>query len=576
MKIETNNLIVRVCGIALTAVTILIILRIWCGNEFDIFHPMSFLGGDETSYMAEVKMMLDEGTWLKSNYLGAPYGTDRSTNLSYYLFNDVHLLSFIWVKIFKNVALAVNLTFFTLIFLNGFSMYFLLRIRKIGVFASCAGSVLYAFEPYVLMRNTGHIMLSATYTIPIAFLICLWIMEDREFLSVKKVCNKYNIIVVLFAFLIANSGIGYYMFFSCLLILTAGLMASFSDKNLNGLWKSVKTILTIFVAFCISISGFWVNILRNKDEISTAVRSMGDIEIYSLKISRLFIPPYATGIQKLDDIFSAYGSVAVCQTETTEFLGLVGIAGILIMMYYFLSDNKDREIQTATKLTIVTLIYGTIGGLCVFVFLFVTNLARCTNRMSVYIFCMSIFCAIKVCENIKRKLCDNKKKIIWIIAVAVILVIGVKSQLKVTSELDNTQAKETSIELKSMIEEIEAKVPDDTAVYQLPNQTYPTGGFVNNMFPNAEFMPYIFSSTLRFSYGATEGEEAYQLNTGISSMKIEDAKQVLLENGYTGILIDVYAYTEEEWKLLLQSMQDEYGEADIVSSSGRWVYYSVE
>ena len=59
-------------------------------------------------------------------------------------------------------------------------------------------------------------------------------------------------------------------------------------------------------------------------------------------------------------------------------------------------------------------------------------------------------------------------------------------------------------------------------------------------------------------------------------MKIEDAKQVLLENGYTGILIDVYAYTEEEWKLLLQSMQDEYGEADIVSSSGRWVYYSVE
>lgn len=82
-----------------------ILLGMFKISGFNINYPLSNTGRDDTSYMAEIKMSYDDNNWKETNNLGAPFGTNRSSNISYYLFNDVHILSMIIVCITGSVFL---------------------------------------------------------------------------------------------------------------------------------------------------------------------------------------------------------------------------------------------------------------------------------------------------------------------------------------------------------------------------------------------------------------------------------------------------------------------------------------
>ena len=63
------------------------------GRSFHLSVPLTSDGYDDTSFLSEIKIMKDESNWLKTDNLGAPYGTDRSTLLSHYLKTDIDLLA---------------------------------------------------------------------------------------------------------------------------------------------------------------------------------------------------------------------------------------------------------------------------------------------------------------------------------------------------------------------------------------------------------------------------------------------------------------------------------------------------
>lgn len=557
-------------AIFLLAITIAVI-SIWCGRNFDLRYPIALLGGDETSYMSEVKMMLETHNWYKSNNIGAPYGTDRTMSISYYLFNDVHYISFFWVIMTKNVGISVNLTFFTLIFLNALFAFLFFRYRKLEVMISLLGAISFAFQPYVLMRNIGHIMLAAVYTIPICFFLCFEIAENDNYLKKWTARTMCHLICM---FLIINSGIGYYTFFSCFFIIVTGIIISFEKRDMIYFWKSIKSVGIMAIMLILILVRLVISFIQSGGGLVQTPRSFGDVEIYSLKIARLFIPPYGTPFERINNIISEYNAIAVCEGDATEYLGLIGVVGFILLLITFLrgKDAENNDLKLASKWSIMAILYSTIGGFCVFVFLFVTQMARCTNRISIYIGFLSIFCVLIFLKQWKVQV--KYKKTARDFVILFVFVLGMHSQLKVMPILDNTEAKNIAIELEILCDEIENISGEGCMIYQAPFQSYPDGAFLNTAYPNAEFMPYLYSEKIRWSYGAMRGESSWDTNANIWNAGM--IKKDLQEVGYGGVLVDTAAFSQDDLPTFLNKCREDFGEEVLTSMSGRWKYFSIE
>src|SRR5207248_10831939 len=58
----------------------------------------------------------------------------------------------------------------------------LAAFRQFGVayLPALAGSLLYAYLPYHLFRNEGHLFLAAYYLVPLAVMVALWVYLDES------------------------------------------------------------------------------------------------------------------------------------------------------------------------------------------------------------------------------------------------------------------------------------------------------------------------------------------------------------------------------------------------------------
>ena len=581
------------------------------GRSFHLSVPLTSDGYDDTSFLSEIKIMKDESNWLKTDNLGAPYGTDRSTLLSHYLKTDIDLLCFFFVKLTGSIGAADNLTFFTLIFLIALVSYLALRSRKIDLFFSIAGALSFTFLPYLFFRNELHLMLSAYYCIPLSILLCIWIYEDDNFLCRQKKSSlmaepaaapkraaakggflryRRNWLAVLFAGLIAFNGIGYYPFFTCFFLVIAGISKSLKDRSFKGLIQAFRQIGLIFCFLLIEISGWIVSWLRAGRPAMVQERTIEGVEVFTLKIARLFLPPFGTGIGRLDQLLDSYKSVeyANALTESSEYLGLIGTVGfLLLLMVLLLRFERNSEYGVLTLLSemnIAALLYGTLGGLNVFVTLFLTASVRCTNRISVFIAFISIygFCVIMSGWADELRTEKGKRvpvgKRVGLAAIygfsAVLLLAGLWLQMRGQSFRNEETAVKYAQE-QEFVDQIEEMMPDGSMIFELPYFKYPEGAMRVSMNSDAQFLGYLHSSSLRWSYGALPYEEAAILNEQLSLLEPAELLPALREYGFSGIYINTTGYTVDEFLVLSEEIERQTDKKPLVSEDGSLHFYDI-
>ncbi len=559
-----------------------ITIYLFGGRGFDIHYAIYNSGGDETSFMSEIKIFLDSGIGYKTEYLGGVFGTDRSGTLSYYLDNDVHFLAYIFAKITNNIEEAINLTFISSFFLNGLICYFVLASRKIHPYLSAAGAALYETQFYVFYRSIGHLMLSMIYSIPLEVLLCLWIGEDEEYLAIGKgfFKNKKNIITILIIILMVNSGMGYYLYYGCLLIAITGIGKAIKNNRLLEFWQSLKMGVMTVVIFLITILPYILNRLINKTISIPNIRSITDAELYSLKIFRLFFPLQMEGVSAINDKLQEYYEIAYAQSEVSEYLGLVGVIGVVMMAVVLIRGTRDafkyKDVKTAALLTIFCILYATIGGLGTVVYLFVMDLARCTNRMSVYI---CFLCILTICTVFDVVIRDNRGKrrqYSRLILVGLIcFVLCFLSQWN-QERFNNEEAKLQGIEMKTFVSRIEEIENEGSLIYQFPFNNYPSSGYINRMYPDALLLPYLYSDNLRWSYGSFAGEKSYSINEKIATLNMPDLARELKKYGFSGVYVDSMGYSDYELQIMTNDFEANGLVEAAVSSSGRWLYYDFE
>lgn len=545
--------------------------------------PLFYLGGDDMGVIVNAKQFTEQWWNLTCDRLGAPF------TVQYYDFTSsmMHNVGLFIMKIFAvishDAAVAMNLTYLSIFFIAGIISYFVMKNIKINCWIASLASAVFALSPYMLFRNIGHIVLTECYFVPLSILICMWIYERDDVLTLDKnfFKRKINYVVLFFTFLIANNGIAYYPFFTCFIFMvTAVSKFAKTGRVKQGLRGVIAVIMVCFFVVLSILPGKIYTLMNGSNAAAIDRSGFEQTELYGLKIAQLFMPLNGHGLY--DKYIDIYNENAFLVTENTSaYLGLLGMLGFIVLMICLFTKKNNKlseRLGCLSELNISMVLLGTIGGLGSMFAFFISPMLRGYNRISIFIEYVCILSVallvdklLEIIKDNKKELSDTVKRIRTVVLYCIFGLICLLSIWEGYPQLatpDYDTNKYNYISDKNFVADIENSVEAGSMIYQLPYHEYPEYGPVNDMWDYHLYIGYLHSKTLKWSYGSIKGRPEDEWNKQVGSMDIDDMVTYLKEEKFAGIYIDRRAYEEAEITELEGSLEQILDEKPMVSENG--------
>ncbi|MCM1244887.1 MAG: hypothetical protein NC293_04485 [Roseburia sp.] len=522
------------------------------------------------------KMLTEGSGWVfETDRLGAPFGA------KYYDFmpDSLENADVVIMKVFSfftnDPVLIINLTSFFLFFLIAMTAYYALRQMGVRNDIAVFGAVVFDFMYYHFTRLVNHFSLGAYEFVPLSILLCVWLWQDDQLLSFGKGFFRYkkNYLVILFALLIANNGIAYYPFFTCMFLGITGVSKAIKEKKWQPLAKMLSMIMSIVLFLLIALLPSLFYQIKNGFQLT--MRTVGDSETYALKIVQLLVPYKDYGIDKLRDFHEQYYNSFPFTEAHMSYLGFVAGAGFLLLLFavfYNWKKNEDYKknlVRLLMELNLFAVLFATMGGFSSIFANFVTGLIRAVNRISIFLGFIGIaaFC-ILMTKFVKHKFIRFKKlKAVGYIVFIGLVVVGLRDQIPEDVIKDSAILYIQKDSDREFIRRIENQLPEGAMIYQLPYHPYPEGGTRYDMHDYHLLTGFLYSDTLRWSYGGGKGRKGDEWNQLISGMESSEMIRTLKEEGFAGLYVDRRAYSEEEFSGLYASLNECLGHEPICSQN---------
>lgn len=546
------------------AVGLLSALIVWFYSGFfrlNLRAPINYQGDGLTGIVG-IKEVIQGNT----EGLGWPFHNDL-----YKYGARFDLLYFGFVKMLghftTDYVLILNLYVYTIMITNTLVSYMVIRALNVRRGLSYLCALTFGLCPYVQYRILGHFALSAVECIPLAFLITIWIYEkDDIFLLGKKWWKKReNVVAIVMAFCIANNGMVYYPFFSCFIILVAGIYKTIQQRNRRGLTQAIIAIGEIVAWLVIGFVPTVIGVLKGNGNsvMHGQVRNALRAAAYGLDLKSLFLSPKGYGSKK---ILSLYDYMFVSSSEQyIAYMGIAAIMGFIILLLAMLYRNEKRVCGCDDKIRLLSVINYTIvllsvtGGIGVLVALFLPYIS-CYNRMGPYITFASVLTLALVMEKILKK-CDGRRawKRFYYILFTGILLFGLWEQqgtyYTFTNEVSENNANNANMD-RAFFREVESKCKKDDMIFMLPYMQSFENGPVNEISDYDHYKGYLYTDTIRWSYGAAMGTENDQWYKSTSSLIPDLLMEELHRKGFAGIYINLHGYQSDEGQELLNIFCD--------------------
>ena len=126
---------------------------------------------------------------------------------------------------------------------------------------------------------------------------------------------------------------------------------------------------------------------------------------------------------------------------------------------------------------------------------------------------------------------------------------------------------------RRFVTEIDRRLPEGAAVFQLPHLPFPEGGQQAGLFENDLLRGYLHSDDLRWSFGATKGrpEEWVDDLAGLPPSTVLDAAAAA---GFAGLYVDRYGY-QDGGRALESEARGKVGAEPLASGSGRLSFFDL-
>jgi hypothetical protein len=286
---------------------------------------------------------------------------------------------------------------------------------------------------------------------------------------------------------------------------------------------------------------------------------------------------------RLSETYSKYAPLV--NENSMASLGLIGSIGFLILIAWifyrnsndlkFKVENISNKFTALSVLNLSAVLLATIGGFGTIFAYLITSQIRCYNRISIFIAFFALFAVVLLLEEFSIKYVkSNTSRLLFNVFVCLVLVVGVLDQTSGSFAPPYASTKAEYLNDESFVNSIEAIMPENAMIFQLPYVPFPEYPPVNKMTDYSHFRAYLHSKDLRWSYGAMKGRPGDDWQRLVASMPVRDMLKMLSQTGFGGIYIDSYGFEDSGAKLISEITQI-LGTEPLVSDNQRLFFFDM-
>ncbi len=491
------------------------------------------LHGDPMEIYARVRAAAEDLTAPLSGYshlprLGAPFGADWTR----YPVSDRVVFTLLGlVARATGVFAAVNLAMVVVHFLDALAFYLCARFLRWRWEWALATALLFTFCSYNF-RWSVTVSFSLSFVVPPLLLLCGWIARPAPAVAVRGWTWLALVIGVWLGG--ANPYLG---FFGVQLAVGAAIL-QLARRREFARWRAGVTVaVAAAVSFLLHNGAYF---LGDGGVSRLALsRNYAGSEIYALKLADLVVPPEQHPLAALDAIGRAYQAQSALRTEFfVNYLGVFGMLGLAILLVRAargLIRRHGRPVPDAFLGVMWTALFSAVGGVNSLLALAGLDIFRASNRNSIFILVWALFALGSWCQRRWRA----GPPVLRYGIPALVAAVGVLDSLPNLAARRMLEANAARVkDERTFVASLEERLGPDAEVFQIPSTVFPEAGVVASMSDYEHFMPYLFSKTLRFSYGALRGTPESRCLRALGRLPAPMLKEQLELAGFHAIWIN--------------------------------------
>jgi phosphoglycerol transferase len=426
-----------------------------------------------------------------------------------------------------------------------------------------------------------HIMLGGLYPVPLAVWLTVRVFHGAEFLARHPTTGRLappflsarGFGAVAVCALIACTG-AYYAFFTCGLLVVAGVAAAVRGRSLLAPLPAV-----VFVALI--AGGLAANLApalayRNTHGPNPELkRPVAEGNEWALRPAELLLPSPYHRSKKFGAISTRYTTAfqGTVNPVTAVFspLGVAVAVGLLIGLASLVRRGDGVE-RTLGVLLVVALLIAVSGGFGALFNLFVSPWVRGYYRLGVFIGFLAAVSLALALTRLAPPTAGRWRRAAVGVASLALVGFGLYDQTPrpIWWEYDRRAAEFEAD--RRFVRAVEAALPDGAAVFHLPFVLYPEPGYVSEIDNYTPSLGYLHSDGLRWGYGAMRGRAAGEWQKAVSGLPAGELMTALTDRGYEAVWVDRWGYpgrvsaVEADLAMLAP-------DPPLVSENGRYAVY---
>jgi phosphoglycerol transferase len=333
----------------------------------------------------------------------------------------------------------------------------------------------------------------------------------------------------------------YYAFFACFFVLVAGLASYVSRRRFYPLCNAGILNAVVILTLLVSTAPHFIYKRHQGADPDAVVRSPEHGEIYGLKIIQLLLPAEYHRVGRLRHYTDTYDRVSPLVNENVSAsLGVVASVGFLFLIGRLLwlgrREGELSPLDVLCLLNIFAILLATIGGFGTVFSWGISPWIRSYNRISIYIGFFAIFMVVACLEALRRRYArSTASRVCFYAILGLLATAGILDQTpSYVSATDAFAQREYSSDAE-FIGRIEAALPPDAMIYQMPHVTFPDSGHVLEY---GHLRAYLHSTRLHWSHGAMKGRPEGTWQDEMASKPLQEMIPSLAHAGFGGIYVD--------------------------------------
>jgi phosphoglycerol transferase len=537
------------------------------------------LHGDARFNLMTIRNLTEQGWFQRSGRLGAPFGLDLhdfplgGSNLQFVV---------LWLLALPGASAGAVMNAYLVVTFVGVAVTSAFVFRWLGLSEPVATilAVAYTFLPYHFYRGEHHLFLSAYWSVPLAAYLALSLSLGRPLFErtagrgITGFLNRRTALTLAICAVIGSTD-SYYVAYALLLVAVAGGQLALRARNLRAARPAVAVTVAVVVVLVVNLSPSVLYRQRHGPNTEVGFRFPVESEIYGLKLTNLVLPRSHHRLG-LGTIAERYGQESPIPSEGGQALGLVGTVGFLWLLLFLIAAALGARLRTRAPdlhgqlaaFTLVALLAGTVGGGSMLVAYFLTPQFRSWARVSVVIAFFALAAAGSLVDGWRTTGTRRTRS-------AILAAIQVVALVDQTSGADVPRYRANGVEYDSdeaFVADIEHRLSPEAMVFQLPVVAFPESPRPDRMKDYDQFIGYLHSQKLRWSYGGMKGREA-EWQHGLPGQPAEFLLARLAAVGFTGLTIDRFGYADNAGALEMEVSR--LAGAPAVSRNGRLSFFDL-